>query len=141
MAFINHIFNTSKISIHLLLFLTHPALLKMLCLGMEKSASFCGCHTSLRIFFKAEGKCFRAEGVTGRWKQGQDRACRRTVQEAPSTEHFPGKEIPSGNQRSCVGFAVAQAGMEICWPEALLEGGHCGTRETFVLSSFSLLHL
>jgi len=58
-----------------------------------------------------------------------------------STEHFPGKEIFVGNQRSCVGFGVVQMGMEICWPEALLEGRHGGTREIFGFSSFYLLRL
>lgn len=40
MAFINYVFNTSKIGIRLLLFLTHYVLLKMLCLGLEKMPGF-----------------------------------------------------------------------------------------------------
>lgn len=114
----------------------------MLCLGVEKMPLFVAATHCSEIFLR------QRESVIGQRVQQRGRNKGRAEPAGGvlsrrhlSTGHFPGKQTFVGKQRSCVGFGVVQTGMEICWPEALLEGGHCGTRVTFVFSSFCLLCL
>lgn len=121
MAFINHVFNTSKISIHLLLVFTHYALLKMLCLGAENLPFFVAATRHSEIFLRQRENVIgqRVNVIGQRVSQGG----RNKGQAEPaggelsrrhlSTEYLPGREIFLGMQRSW-GGCVVQAGMGIC---------------------------
>lgn len=115
MAFINHVFNTSKISIHLLLVFTHYALLKMLCLGAENMPFFVASTHHSEIFLRQRenviGQSARQGGRNKGWAQpAGGELSRRHL----STEYLPGREIFFRYPEELGGGVCVQAGMGIC---------------------------